>query len=148
MNNLPLGRYYLKETTAVEHFVLNTEMKEFTLTAEDDTQAVVYEGVSYKNERQKIAVSVEKKDAVSEEKLEGVVFGFYAAKDIVSNQGDVLIEKDTLLEKKATDENRNLTFDSDLFHGKYYVKEEVRKPGYLPNEEIWEIEASGEAVDI
>lgn len=34
------------------------------------------------------------------------------------------------------------TFDSDLYHGKYYVKEEVRKPGYLPNEEIWEMDAS------
>lgn len=144
LNNLPLGTYYLKETTAGEHFVLNTEMKEFTLTAEDDTQAVVYEGVAYKNERQKIVVSVEKKDAVSEEKLEGVVFGLYAAEDIASNQGDVLIEKDTLLEKKATDENGKLTFDSDLFHGKYYVKEEVRKPGCFPNEEIWEIDASYE----
>lgn len=144
LNNLPLGSYYLKETTAGEHFVLNTEMKEFTLTAEDDTQAVVYEGVAYKNERQKISVSVEKKDAVSEEKLGGVVFGLYAAEDIASNQGDVLIEKDTLLEKKATDETGNLTFDSDLFHGKYYVKEEVRKLGYLPNEKIWEIDASYE----
>ena len=50
MNNLPLGSYYLKETVAGDHFVLNTEQKEFTLTAEDDTQAVVYEGVAYKNE--------------------------------------------------------------------------------------------------
>ena len=62
--------------------------------------------------------------------------------DILSQQGEVLVEKDTLLEKKATDENGQLTFDSDLYHGKYYVKEEVRKPGYLPNEEIWEIDAS------
>lgn len=35
-----------------------------------------------------------------------------------------------------------VTFNSDLYHGKYYVKEEVRKPGYLPNEEIWEMNAS------
>ena len=35
-----------------------TAQKEFTLTAEDDTQAVVYEGVAYKNERQKISISV------------------------------------------------------------------------------------------
>ena len=46
------------------------------------------------------------------------------------------------MEKKATDEKGQLTFDSDLYHGKYYVKEEVRKPGYLPNEEIWEMDAS------
>ena len=63
MNNLPLGSYYLKETVAGDHFVLNTEQKEFTLTAKDDTQAVVYEGVAYKNERQKISISVEKREA-------------------------------------------------------------------------------------
>ena len=142
VNNLPLGSYYMKETIAGDHFVLNPEQKEFTLTVEDDTQAVVYEGVAYKNERQKISISVEKKDAVTEEKLEGVIFGLYAKEDILSQQGEVLVEKDTLLEKKATDEKGQLTFDSDLYHGKYYVKEEVRKPGYLPNEEIWEIDAS------
>ena len=140
-HNLPLGSYYLKETVAGDHFVLNTEQKEFTLTAEDDTQAVVYEGVAYKNERQKIAVSMEKKDAVTEEPLEGVVFGLYAAEDILSLQGKVLVEKDTLLEKKDTDEKGKLTFDSDLFHGNYYVREEMRKPGYLPNEDVWEFEA-------
>ena len=144
LNNLPLGTYYLKEVVAGENFVLNTEQKEFTLTAEDDTQAVVYEGVTYKNERQKVSVSVEKKDSVTGEKLEGVIFGLYAGEDIASNQGEVLVEKDTLLEKKATDKNGNLTFDSDLPHGKYYVKEEVRKAGYLPNEEVWKVDASYE----
>ena len=142
--NLPLGTYYLKEVVAGENFVLNTEQKEFTLTAEDDTQAVVYEGVTYKNERQKVSVSVEKKDSVTGEKLEGVIFGLYAAEDILSNQGEVLVEKDTLLEKKATDAKGILTFDSDLPHGKYYVKEEVRKAGYLPNEEVWNVDATYE----
>ena len=50
----------------------------------------------------KVSVSVEKKDSVTGEKLEGVIFGLYAAEDILSNQGEVLVEKDTLLEKKAT----------------------------------------------
>ena len=82
VNNLPLGSYYLKETVAGDHFVLNPEQKEFTLTAEDDTQAVVYEGVAYKNERQKISISVEKKDAVTEEKLEGVTVNLDTKEDI------------------------------------------------------------------
>lgn len=144
VNNLPLGSYYLKETVAGEHFVLNTEQKEFTLTPKDDTHAVVYEGVAYKNERQKIEVSVAKKDAVSKEVLEGVVFGLYAAEDILSTQGEVLVEKGTLLEKKATDSKGKVLFASDLFHGKYYVKEEQRLPGYLPNEDVWEFEAGYE----
>lgn len=139
---LPLGSYYLKETTAGEGFVLNTEQKEFTLTAEDDTVAVVYEGVEYHNERQKIQIRVEKKDAVSGETLEGVIFGLYAGENITDAQGDVVIPKDTRIETKATGEDGTLTFDSDLCHGKYYVKEEQRLPGYLPNEEIWEIDAS------
>lgn len=50
----------MKETIAGDHFILNPEQKEITLTAEDDTQAVVYEGGAYKNERQKISISVEK----------------------------------------------------------------------------------------
>ena len=80
-----------------------------------------------KNERQKVSVSVEKKDAVTGETWKVLFFGLYAAEDIVSNQGEVLVEKDTLLEKKATNKNGNLTFDSDLPHGKYYVKRGSQK---------------------
>ncbi|WP_368320072.1 SpaA isopeptide-forming pilin-related protein, partial [Mediterraneibacter gnavus] len=144
IGELPLGSYYLKETTAGDHFVLNPEQKEFTLSAEDDTVSVVYEGVTYKNERQKIQISVEKKDSVSKEALEGVVFGLYAGEDIKNMQGKVVVEKDTLLETKATDPEGKLTFDSDLWHGHYYVKEEQHLPGYLPNDEIWEIDATYE----
>lgn len=143
VNNLPLGSYYLKETKAGEHFVLNTEQKEFTLSAEDDTAAVVYEGITYKNERQKVEISIHKKDSVSGEALEGVVFDLYAGEDILSAQGEVLLPKDTLIESKATAKDGNLTFDSQLLHGKYYVKEQ-HLPGYLPNEEIWEFEAAYE----
>ena len=52
----------------------------------------------------------------------------------------ILIPKDTLIETKTTDEEGNLTFDSEVCHGKYYVKEQ-HLPGYLPNEEIWEVES-------
>lgn len=141
VNNLPLGSYYLKETKAGEHFVLNPEQKEFTLSAEDDTAAVVYEGVTYKNERQKIEVSVHKKDSISGEALESVIFGLYAGEDILSVQGEILIPKDALIETKATDSDGMVTFESQICHGKYYVKEEQRLPGYLPSEEIWEFEA-------
>lgn len=75
-----------------------------------------------------MSVSVEKKDSVTGEKLEGVIFGLYAGEDIVSNQGEVLVEKDTLLEKKATNKNGNLTFDSDLPHGNIMSKRKSEKP--------------------
>jgi len=140
LNNLPLGSYYMKEVVAGENLVLNTEVKAFTISADDDTVAVIYEGVSYYNERQKIEVSIEKTDSVSKEAIAGVVFGLYAKEDIVSVQGDVLVEKDMLIEQKSTDEAGKLTFASDLPHGSYYVKELLRAPGYLPNETVWEVE--------
>lgn len=93
VNNLPLGTFYLKETKAGENFVLNTEQKEFTLSAGDDTAAVVYEGVTYKNERQKIKISIHKKDSISDKPLEGVTFELYAGEDILSAQGKILFRK-------------------------------------------------------
>ena len=146
VNNLPLGSFYLKETKAGDSFVLNTEQKEFTLSAENDTAAVVYETVDYKNERQKVELSIRKKDSVSGKLLEGVVFELYAGEDILSAQGEVLVPKDTLIETKATAEDGAVIFDSQLCHGKYYVKEQ-HAPGYLPNEEIWEFETVYENQD-
>lgn len=125
LHNLPLGSYYLTETKAGDHYVLNPEKKELTLTAEDDSAAVVYESVSYRNERQRIAISAVKKDAVSKEVLEGVVFGLYAAEDIKNIQGETIIPKDTLLETKITGKDGKAAFESDLWHGRTNQKEAV-----------------------
>lgn len=140
VHNLPLGSYYMRETVAGEHFVLNPEEKEFRLSCKDDTAAVTYEAVAYKNERQKIAVEVEKQDSISKEPLSDVVFGLYTKEDIKGVNGKVLLEKNTLIEQKCTDEAGTLTFASDLYHGNYYVKELKQKPGYIPNKEVWEIQ--------
>ena len=43
-----------------------------------------------------------RKNSVTKEALEGVVFGLYAGEDIKNMQGKVVVEKDTLLETKAT----------------------------------------------
>lgn len=145
VHDLPLGTYALKETKAGDHFILSQEEKVFTLSAGDDAQAVVYEEVSIHNERQKIQVSAEKRDAVSGEVLEGVVFGLYTAEDILSARGEVLVEKGTLLERQATNASGIAAFESDLCHGKYYVKEEQPLPGYLANTKLWEFHAAYES---
>lgn len=145
VHDLPLGTYALKETKAGDHFILSQEEKVFTLSAGDDAQAVVYKEVSIHNERQKIQVSAEKRDAVSAEVLEGVVFGLYAAEDLLSARGEVLVEKDTLLERQATNASGIAAFESDLCHGKYYVKEEQPLPGYLANTQLWEFHAAYES---
>lgn len=140
VHNLPLGTYEVKETKAGDHLVLNPEIKTITLTADKDTAAVAYGEASYKNERQKIAVSVEKKDSITKGPLAGVTFGLYTGEEFVTADENKKLPKDTLLEEAVTDKDGKLTFASDLPHGKYYVKETKHLPGYLPNEEVWEVD--------
>ena len=142
--DLPLGTYYLKEVKAGTNYVLNTEQKEITIAQNPNAaeNPATIETVDYTNDRQKVKVSLEKEDAVTKESLEGVIFGLYTAEDISSDDGGVYVEKNTLLEKKATDKDGKLTFDSELPNGKYYVKEEVGLAGYVPGTEVWDIDAS------
>ena len=147
---LPLGRYYLKELKAGTNYVLGTEETDVTITASDDEQgaAVIDRSEELHNARQKVQVSLEKKDSVSGKPLEGVVFGLYTAEDIPDDEsGEVYVKAGTLLEKKATDENGELTFDSELPNGKYYVREEATIPGYLPSDDVWDIDATYKAED-
>ena len=71
------------------------------------------------NQRQKVSLSLLKKDAETGKPLEGVVFGLYAQEDIKNAAGEVVVEKDALIELGTTDEEGKLVFQADLPHGKY-----------------------------
>ena len=83
-----------------------------------------------------------KKSSQTGEPLAGVVFGLYAADDITGADGSVLVEAGALIEKAATGEDGTLVFSSDLPHGKYEIREIEHLPGYLPNAEPIEVDAS------
>jgi hypothetical protein len=62
--------------------------------------------------------------------LPGSIFGLYTKDDIVSEDGTVLIRKDTLIETKQGGANGSVYFESDLPLGWYYVKELMAPYGY------------------
>lgn len=119
-----------------------TEAKEFEIKYNGQEVAVDYVTMDLVNERQHITVEILKKDAVTGEPLEGVTFGLYAEEDILNADDEVIVEKDSLIEAGKTDAEGKLAFQADLPHGLYYVKEIEHKPGYLPNEEIYHLDAS------
>ena len=80
--DLPLGRYYVVETKAPEGFVLNPEPVKVTLTYQDQDTPIVEAEAIVGNDRQKVAISVEKQDAENGRVLSGAVFGIYNKKDI------------------------------------------------------------------
>ena len=142
LNNLPIVKYYVVEEKAGQNCVLDPEAKEFEIAYKGQEVAVDYVTMELTNQRQKVSLSLLKKDAETGKPLEGVVFGLYAQEDIKNAAGEVVVEKDALIELGTTDEEGKLVFQADLPHGKYYIQEVEHKPGYLPNDEVYSFDAS------
>ena len=96
-------------------------------------------------------MEVLKKEKDSDKVLSGAIFGLYAADDIVSSKGKVLLAKDTLIELKTTDEDGKIQFAADLpVDSRYYIKELAAPDGYVtdqePQEFTFEYQGSGTSV--
>lgn len=134
--DLPVGKYYVKEVGTAYGYVLDEEPRYVDLTYRDqDTPVVVYDE-DWQNNRQKVSVHVLKREKGSDRALEGGIFGLYTREDIKSASGKVLLEKDEIIELKATDAEGKITFAADLpVGGKYYVKELYAPDGFVTENE-------------
>lgn len=148
IEELPLGKYYLVETKTLEGFVLDGTPIEADLSYIDQDTEIVYAGMSITNERQKVQITVIKKDAETKEALEGAVFGLFAKEDIVNQDGTVVVKADTQIERAVTDKDGKLTFVSDLPLGQYYVKELEAPKGYVKSNEVFNVDASYQGDDV
>lgn len=151
MDNLPLGRYYIVEKETAHGFVLDNERRYVDLTYRDQDTPLVTYSADWQNARQRVQVEVLKKEKDSDKVLSGAIFGLYAADDIVSSKGKVLLAKDTLIELKTTDEDGKIRFVADLpVDSRYYIKELAAPDGYVtdqePQEFTFEYQGSGTSV--
>lgn len=151
MDNLPLGRYYIVEKETAHGYVLDNEPRYVDLTYRDQDTPLVTYSADWQNARQRIQVEVLKKEKDSGKVLSGAIFGLYAADDIVSSKGKVLLAKDTLIELKTTDEDGKIRFVADLpVDSRYYIKELAAPDGYVtdqePQEFTFEYQGSGTSV--
>ena len=151
MDNLPLGRYYIVEKETAHGYVLDNERRYVDLTYRDQDTPLVTYSADWQNARQRVQVEVLKKEKDSDKVLSGAIFGLYAADDIVSSKGKVLLAKDTLIELKTTDEDGKLRFVADLpVDSRYYIKELAAPDGYVtdqePQEFTFEYQGSGTSV--
>ena len=139
MGDLPAGKYYVKEVKTAHGYVLDKEPRYVDLSYRDQDTPVITYDEKWQNARQKVKVTVLKKEKDTERVLAGGVFGLYTSENIKNAKGEVLLEKDSLIEQRVTDEKGQITFTADLpVDGKYYVKEIFAPDGFVTTEEVQE----------
>lgn len=148
VKDLPLGEYYVKESEAPEGFVHNENSEKAVFVYADQNTPVVFDQVSFTNERQKVSISVEKQDADNGNVVPGAVFGIYNAEDIINKDGQVIVKADTLLQEMTSDEDGQAKCTLDLPLGQYYVKELYAPAGFVSSDEILSFDASYQGQDI
>lgn len=135
LSELPLGTYKVVEVKAPENFVCKGEAQTVTLSYAGQNEEVVFETVTFVNDRQKVSVSVRKEGKDTENPLAGGIYGLYTAEDVYGKSGKLLVEKDTLIEKVTTGENGTASYQADLPIGyTYYIKELQAPAQYVKNE--------------
>ena len=139
MGDLPAGKYYVKEVKTAHGYVLDKEPRYVDLSYRDQDTPVITYDEKWQNARQKVKITVLKKEKDTERVLAGGVFGLYTSENIKNAKGEVLLEKDSLIEQRVTDEKGQITFTADLpVDGKYYVKEIFAPDGFVTTEEVQE----------
>ena len=139
-----LGKYEVYEITAPYGYVLSDEVHEVELVYAGQNVSVTETATSFYNERQKATLSMQKVletndlfDIGNNGEIKNVVFGLYAAEELVSTSG-TSIPADGLIEVINFDENGLATIKTDLPIGSYYVKEIATDEHYILNSDKYE----------
>ena len=146
-DNLPLGAYYVKEKTAPYGFVINlTEQDSIFEYAGQDIPVITHD-MEFTNQRQKVDLSVLKKDERTKHTLSDAEFALYSKEPIISC-GQEIVPADTLLGIFISDDKGKAACSLDLPMGKYYVRETKAPAGYYPSDKRLDFDASWQGQEI
>jgi len=147
IDDLPLGKYNVKEIQAPNGYLLNEKTYTANLVYKDQNTPVVeikIEGVV--NEEPTGTISIVKKDsktgsvAQGDATLENAVYKVYANEDIYNvAKSKKFYSKGDLVATRNTNKSGDCEDVTELPLGKYLVKEEVAPIGYLIDKKEYEV---------
>jgi 5-hydroxyisourate hydrolase-like protein (transthyretin family) len=124
LSDLYPGTYVVTETKAPDNLVCNRVSETIIIGREEEQTEHELHTLTVQNERQKAVVIAVKQDETTKNPLSGGSYGLYAAEDIRNAEGEVIVGRDTLLEKAVTDAEGRAVFQADLpINYSYYVRE-------------------------
>ena len=148
IDNLPLGKYYVKEVQAPTGYLLNENTYTANLVYKNDTTPVItIEIKGVVDEEPTGTISIIKKDsktgsmAQGDATLKDAVYKVYADKDIYNvAKSKKFYSKGDLVATRTTDEKGVCQDVTDLPIGKYIVKEENPPKGYLIDKKTYKVD--------
>ena len=151
---LYLGKYEIREISVPTGMVDTHKVYEVELTYAGQEIEITQTSMEILNQRQKALVSLEKileQDERFQIGMNGeatnVVFGLFAAEDLKAADGS-LIPADGLMEKVSLSDNGQITFQTDLPFGKFYLQEIATDSHYILDDTKYEFTFSYEDPDI
>jgi len=142
---LYLGKFKIRETTAPTGMVVSKKVHEVELTYAGQEVQVTETAASISNDRQKIAVTLEKAMEQNERfgigmnsEVTAATFGLYASEKVTAADGTE-IPADGLIEIISINENGQGAVSTDLSHGSYYLKEQANDSHYVLSDEKYPV---------
>ena len=141
LDNLPIGKYYLKESSTSKLHVLDDKIHYFEISCNKDGRysAITYD---FTNKLKRCDIKLfkffyESNDRENKKKipLKDAKFGLYAAEDIYNLSGTCIVKKDSLLQEGISNEEGKVVF-KNLLLANYYIKELEAPKGFVIHESI------------
>ena len=149
LDDLPLGKYFATEVKAPNGVYIEETEYDFEFTYEDMNTPIVMSSFDVMNQRQLVKVNLtkvgEQRDGLYDY-LDGVTFGLFVKEDIQLSD-DVVLKADTLIQTQVTNELGELTFETLLPIGTFYVQELTVNEQYVLSDEQFEFTYDGSIQD-
>ena len=140
---LPLGKYIIREISAPDGYITNSDGMEVELKYKDQFTPLVWETRTIKNEAVSVEIDLEKVFETAYESgvfnpSDGAKFGIYTSEKISAEKDKTGLsktaEKDTLIDVFEVDKDGKALRKIKLPQGTYYIKELATKAGYILND--------------